>query len=182
VVAAAHVVVALQTLVSREVAPDRPAVVSIGLIRGGRAHNVVAEQVELMGTVRAPDQALRESLMRRVEELSRAVAGALRAELDFTLVAGCPPVVNDPESADAVRRAAIEAVGEGNVEFARPLTVGDDMACFLERVPGCYYLVGAGDPAGTQRPPHHHARFDIDERALPVGVSTSVRALLGWLR
>jgi amidohydrolase len=182
VVVAAHVVVALQTLVSREVAPDQPAVVSVGLIRGGRAHNVVADEVELLGTVRAPDQPLRESLMRRVEEVARGVAGALRAELDFTLVAGCPPVVNDPESAEVVRRAAVEAVGEANVEFARPLTVGDDMACFLERVPGCYYLVGAGDPARAARPPHHHAEFDIDERALPVGVSTSVRALLTWLR
>ncbi|MGO8685664.1 MAG: M20 metallopeptidase family protein [Candidatus Dormibacteria bacterium] len=182
VVAAAHVVVALQTLVAREVAPDRPAVVSVGMVHGGRAHNVIAEQVELHGTVRAPDQPLRESLMARVEEVARGVAGALRAPLDFELVAGCPPVVNDPESAEVVRRAAVEAVGEANVELARPVTVGDDMACFLERVPGCYYLVGAGDPAVPVRPPHHHARFDIDERALPVALSTSTRALLAWLR
>jgi amidohydrolase len=182
VVAAAHVVVALQTLVSREVAPDCPAVVTIGMIRGGRAHNVIAESVQLDGTVRAPDQDLRERLMRRVEEVSRAVAGGLRAQVDFAMVAGCPPVVNDPDSAETVRRAAVEAVGEANVEFARPLTVGDDMACFLERVPGCYFLVGAGDPARTARPPHHHAEFDIDERALPVGLSTATRALLAWLR
>jgi amidohydrolase len=182
VVAAAHVVVALQTLVSREVAPDRPAVVSVGMIRGGRAHNVIADEVQLDGTVRAPDQDLRESLMRRVEEVSRAVAGGLRAQVDFAMVAGCPPVVNDPDSAETVRRAAVEAVGEANVEFARPLTVGDDMACFLERVPGCYFLVGAGDPAIAVRPPHHHAEFDIDEGALPVGLSTATRALLAWLR
>jgi amidohydrolase len=182
VAAAAHVVVALQTLVSREVAPDCPAVVTIGMIRGGRAHNVIAESVQLDGTVRAPDQDLRERLMRRVEEVSRAVAGGLRAQVDFAMVAGCPPVVNDPDSAETVRRAAVEAVGEANVEFARPLTVGDDMACFLERVPGCYFLVGAGDPARTARPPHHHAEFDIDERALPVGLSTATRALLAWLR
>jgi len=56
------------------------------------------------------------------------------------------------------------------------------MAYFLERVSGCYYLIGAGDPAVAVRPPHHHADFDIDERALPVGVSTSTRALLAWLR
>jgi amidohydrolase len=182
VVAAAHVVVALQTLVSREVAPDRPAVVSVGMIRGGRAHNVIAEEVQLDGTVRAPDQALRESLMRRVEEVARAVAGGLRAQVDFEMVAGCPPVVNDPDSAETVRRAAVEAVGEANVEFARPLTVGDDMACFLERVPGCYFLVGAGDPAIAVRPPHHHSEFDIDEQALPIGLSTATRALLAWLR
>jgi amidohydrolase len=182
VVAAAHVVVALQTLVAREVAPDRSAVVSVGLIQGGQAHNVIAREVELRGTVRAPDQELRERLMRRVEEVARAVATGLRAEVEFEMVAGCPPVVNDPASAEVVRRAAVEAVGEANVEVARPITVGDDMACFLERVSGCYYLVGAGDPAKAVRPPHHHADFDIDERALPVGVSTSTRALLAWLR
>ena len=182
VVAAAHVVVALQTLVAREVAPDSSAVVSVGMIRGGRAHNVIAEAVQLDGTVRAPDQALRERLMRRVEEVARAVAGALRAEVDFEMVAGCPPVVNDPGSAETVRRAAVEAAGEDHVEVARPVTVGDDMACFLERVPGCYFLVGAGDPAQAVRPPHHHAEFDLDERALPVGVSTAVRVLLMWLR
>jgi amidohydrolase len=182
VVAAAHVVVALQTLVAREVAPDRPAVVSVGMVHGGRAHNVIAEEVELHGTVRAPDQPLREGLMRRVEEVARGVAGALRARTDFEVVAGCPPVVNDPDSAEAVRWAAVEAVGAANVEQARPITVGDDMACFLERVPGCYFLVGAGDPAVAVRPPHHHSHFDIDERALPVGVSTATRALLLWLR
>ncbi|MGD1053967.1 MAG: amidohydrolase, partial [Candidatus Dormibacteria bacterium] len=182
VVAAAHVVVALQTLVSREVAPDQPVVVTVGMIRGGRAHNVIAEAVQLDGTVRAPDEALRAGVMRRVEEVARAVAGGLRAEVDFEMVAGCPPVVNDPDSAETVRRAAVEAVGEGNVEFARPLTVGDDMACFLERVPGCYFLVGAGDPSIPVRPPHHHSEFDIDERALPVGLSTVTRALLTWLR
>jgi amidohydrolase len=182
VVAAAEVVVALQALVAREVAPDRPAVVSVGVIRGGRAHNVIAEEVELLGTVRAPDEELRASLLRRVEEVARAVAGALRARVDFTMVAGCPPVVNDPGTAEAVRRAAVEAVGADHVDFARPITVGDDMACFLERVPGCYFLVGAGDPAVAVRPPHHHADFDLDERALPVGVSTVTRALLSWLR
>ena len=182
VVAAAHVVVALQTLVSREVAPGHPAVVSIGQIIGGRAFNVIPEAVELRGTVRAPDQELRERLLLRVEEVSRAVAGGLRAQVEYEMVAGCPPVVNDPGMAETVRRAAVEAVGEGNVEVARPLTVGDDMACFLERVPGCYFLVGAGDPAVAVRPPHHHGEFDIDERALPVGVSTAARALLACLR
>jgi amidohydrolase len=68
------------------------------------------------------------------------------------------------------------------VETGRPITVGDDFAYFLERVPGCYFLVGAGDPAQAERPPHHHPAFDIDERALDVGLSTAVRALLASLR
>ena len=182
VLAAAEVVVALQTLVAREVAPGSTAVVTIGMIRGGQAFNVIAEEVELRGTVRAADEQLRRRLLRRVEEVAGGVASALRAEAAYQLVAGCPPVVSDPEVAEAVRRAATDAVGSDHVEVARPLTVGDDMAYFLEHVPGCYFLVGAGDPALTERPPHHHPGFDIDERALEVGLSTVTRALLASLR
>ncbi len=182
VVAAAHVVVALQTLVSREVAPDSTAVVTIGRIEGGQAFNVIAEEVRLRGTVRASEEGLRRRLLARVEEVSLAVASALRCELDYELLDGCPPVVNDAAVASLVRGAAVEAVGEAMVETGRPITVGDDFAYFLERVPGCYFLVGAGDPAQAERPPHHHPAFDIDERALDVGLSTAVRALLASLR
>lgn len=182
VVAASHVVIALQSLTSREVAPDVPAVVTVGLIRGGQAFNVIAEEVELRGTVRASDEALRRHLLGRVEAVAVAVAGALRAEASYALIAGCPPVVNDAEVAECVRRAASAVVGEEHVDVARPLTVGDDMAYFLERVPGCYFLVGAGEPGREERPPHHHPAFDIDERCLEVGVAVVSRALLDTLR
>ncbi len=182
VLAAAHVVVALQSLVSREVAPSMPAVVTVGQIRGGQAFNVIAEEVELRGTVRAPDEELRRRLLTRVEELARSVASGLRAEADFELLAGCPPVINDAVVADGVRLAAARAVGEENVQVAGMLTVGDDMAYFLERVPGCYFLVGAGDPAQNVRAPHHHPEFDIDERCLGVGVAAVSHALLASLQ
>jgi amidohydrolase len=182
VVAAAHIVVALQTLVSREVAPESTAVVTIGRIEGGQAFNVIAEEVHLRGTVRASEEGLRRRLLGRVEELSRAVGAALRCEVEYELLDGCPSVINDPAVADVVRRAAVESVGETSVEFGRPITVGDDFAYFLEKVPGCYFLVGAGDPAKAERTPHHHPAFDIDERALDVGVATASRALLASLR
>jgi amidohydrolase len=182
ILAASHIVVALQSLTSREVAPGTPAVVTVGLIRGGQAFNVIAEEVELRGTVRAADEALRQQLLRRVEEVASAVATALRAEAGYELIAGCPPVVNDAEVAESVRRAAAAAVGEERVDPAGTFTVGDDMAYFLEQVPGCYFLVGAGDPAKAERPPHHHPAFDIDERCLDVGVAAATHALLAVLR
>ncbi len=182
VLAASHVVVALQSLIAREVAPDAPGVVTIGLIRGGRAFNVIAEEVELRGTVRAPDEALRRHLLTRVEEVAVAVAGGLRAEASYDHIAGCPPVINDAGVAESVRQAAVAALGAERVEVAHPLSVGDDMAYFLERVPGCYFLVGAGDPAHEERPPHHHPAFDIDERCLDVGVAVVTQALLAALQ
>jgi amidohydrolase len=182
VLAASHVVVALQSLTAREVAPDAPAVVTVGLIRGGQAFNVIAEEVELRGTVRAPDEAVRRHLLSRVEEVAAAVAGGLRAEATYELIAGCPPVINAAEIAESVRRAAVTVVGEERVDLAHPLTIGDDMAYFLERVPGCYFLVGAGDPASAERPPHHHPAFDIDEGCLDVGVAVVSRVLLAALQ
>jgi amidohydrolase len=182
VLAAAHVVVALQSLVAREVAPDASAVVTVGMIRGGQAFNVIAEEVELRGTVRASDEALRSQLLGRVEQLAGAVASGLRAEAAFEVLAGCPPVVNDPAVAAEVRAALARALGDASVQVARPLTVGDDVAYFLQRVPGCYLLVGAGNPASSERPPHHHPAFDIDEGCLDVGVAAATHALLALLR
>jgi len=176
-VASAQVIMALQTIVSRETSPFAPAVVTIGRISGGTAMNVIADSVELLGTVRALVQPERERLLRRVAEVAAAVASASRAEATFEHTAGCPPVVNNPRMADVVRRAAAATVGEDHVDAAHPVTVGDDVACFLERSPGCYFLVGAGVP-GKVAAPHHSADFDIDERCLPVGVETLVRAVL----
>ena len=181
IAAAAQVVTALQTIVSRETSPFAPAVVTIGRIAGGTTFNIIADTVEIEGTVRALEQEERERLLRRIDELARGVAAGMRAEAVFVRGSGCPPVVSDPEVAGLVRRAATATVGEENVEVAHPITVGDDIACFLERAPGCYFLVGAGHPERGEVAPHHSAGFDIDEAALPVGVGTLVRASLELL-
>jgi len=177
--AAAAVITALQTIVSRETSPFAPAVVTVGRIEGGMAFNVIAEEVRLRGTVRALDHGDRERIILRIAEMAVAVAAGFRCEAVFERKAGCPPVISDPGMAEVVRRAAVAAVGEDMVEVARPVTVGDDVSCFLERAPGCYFLVGAGDHSrGRAVAPHHHPEFDIDERCLPVGVETLARATL----
>jgi len=172
-------VMALQTIVSRETSPFNPAVVTIGKMTGGSAMNVIADSVEMQGTVRAVEQSERERMLRRVAEIAEHTARAHRCEASFEHTAGCPPVVNNHDVADIVRAAARETVGDEKTVQAHPITVGDDVACFLERAPGCYFLVGAGRP---DAPPHHSAGFDIDERCLPVGVETLVRASLAMLR
>ena len=178
VVAAAHVVVALQSLVSRETSPFAPAVVTVGRIEGGSAFNVIADAVMLHGTVRALDSDDRERLLARVAEVAALTARAHRCEAVTERRAGCPPVISDAGMADLVRQAAILTEGEEMVDVARPVTVGDDVALFLQRAPGCYYLVGAGPADGGTSAPHHSADFDIDERCLAVGVRTLARAAL----
>lgn len=182
ILASAQTISALQTIVSRETSPFAPAVVTIGKISGGTAFNVIADSVEIEGTVRALEQSERERLLSRIAEVASGVAGGLRAEAVFTRGSGCPPVVSDPDVAQLVRRAAVATVGEDFVDTAHPITVGDDVAYFLDRAPGCYYLVGAGHPERGPVAPHHSASFDIDEACLPVGVETMTRAALEILR
>ncbi|MFN2568942.1 MAG: M20 family metallopeptidase [Candidatus Dormibacteria bacterium] len=181
-IVAAQVMLALQTVISRETSPFAPAVITIGRIEGGTAFNVIAEEVRLRGTVRALEASERDRLLRRVEEVARGVAEAARARVGFERGHGAPPVVSDPDVAELVRQAAVATVGEDMVDVAETLTVGDDMSCFLDRVPGCYFLVGAGDVAAHEVAPHHHPEFDIDERCLPVGVEALSRAALEVLR
>jgi amidohydrolase len=181
IVVTAQVILAIQTIISRETSPFSPAVITIGRVTAGTAFNVIADSAELLGTTRAIDADERDRLLRRVAEIATAVASGYGAEAQFTRGSGCPPVVSDSAMADLVHSAAAATVGEDHVDIAVPITVGDDVACFLQRAPGCYFLVGAGHPELGPVPPHHSADFDIDEAALPVGVETLVRASLDVL-
>jgi amidohydrolase len=181
VVITAQVILALQSIISRETSPFSPAVITIGRVTAGTAFNVIADSAELLGTTRAIDGDERERLLKRIAEVATAVASGYGAEARFQHIAGCPPVVSDAATADLVQRAAAATVGEDHVDIAVPITVGDDVACFLQRAPGCYFLVGAGHPERGPVAPHHSAFFDIDEAALPVGVETLVRASLDVL-
>lgn len=182
IIAAAQIISGLQTVVSRETSPFAPGVVTIGKIAGGSAFNVIADTVQIEGTVRALEQGERQRLLRRIAELAEGMAAAMRAKAAFVRDSGCPPVVSDPVVAEVVRRAAVASVGEDHVDTAQPITVGDDVAYFLDRAPGCYFLVGAGHPERGPVAPHHSAAFDIDEGCLPVAVETLTRAALDLLR
>jgi amidohydrolase len=183
VVVAAQIITALQTLVAREVSPFHPAVITFGSIHGGDAFNVIADSVEMRGTLRVYDPDDREALRARIGEVARDVAHGMRAEVDYEVRGGCPACVNDPAMAELVRRAAIGAVGEENVPGGdQRQAASDDMAYFLEAAPGCYFFVGAGDPERGIDAPHHSARFDIAEEALLIGLETLARATLEYLK
>ena len=182
IVVAAQIVVALQTLVSREMSPFHPAVLTFGSIHGGGAFNVIADTVELHGTLRAYEAADRELLRRRIGELAQGVAVGLRAEVEYEIRGGCGACVNDAAMAALVRRAAEATVGADHVPGGdQRQAASDDMSYFLEAAPGCYFFVGASNPARGIDAPHHSARFDLDEDALPIGLETLARATLEYL-
>jgi amidohydrolase len=181
VVVAAQLITALQTLVSRETPPLEPAVLTIGMIHGGTAFNIIPERVDLRGTLRAFDPALRERLLARLAALARELAAAFRAEAEVSTRLGCAAVVNDPRVTELVRRAAARELGPEAVVEVPGTTGGDDMADFLARRPGCYFLVGSGNPARGLDRPHHSPAFDFDETALGIAARVLARATLDAL-
>lgn len=178
---AANVLVALQSIVSREVDAAQRVVLSFGKIAGGTQFNIIPDEVELGGTLRTLDEGVRQFVLRRVEEVSGAIATGMRGHALFQHVNGTPAVVNDPEVAAVVAAAAEKVVGKENVLPVEPVSVGDDAALFQQRAPGCYFLVGAGNEAKGITAPHHNPAFDMDEDALPIAVRVMVEAALHYL-
>ncbi|MFP6679171.1 MAG: M20 family metallopeptidase [Dehalococcoidia bacterium] len=174
----AQVISALQTVVSREIAPNAMGVVTVGQLTGGTAPNVIADFVTIKGTIRAFTSDIREQIISAVERTAKGIAETMRGGAEFKLLNGAPPVVNDPEVASWVAGIADQVPGVDQVGPHEEVPVGDDMAEFINRAPGTYFLLGAGDPA---RPPHHNARFIFDEECLPLGTEIFARAALDYL-
>jgi amidohydrolase len=177
----AQIVVALQTIVSREVDPTEPAVVTVGAFRSGHAANVIPDTAELRGTVRSFNPAVREQLATRIQELVRGIAAAMRAEVEIKYHFGYPPTVNHPEMTEFAQGVLAEVVGADNV-LPAPLHMGaEDFSYFLERVPGCFWFVGSRNPEKGFIWGHHHPKFDIDEDAMAIGMETVTRVVLRYL-
>jgi amidohydrolase len=170
VVVAAHVTLALQTIVSRRTHPLKSAVVTVGQIHGGVRHNIISDNATLNGTCRALEKPVRAMIQKEIRAIAKGVTAALGATAEVEWRDGYPPTVNDPGMTDLVRAAAAEVVGESNV-VAQEITMGaEDMSYVLERVPGCYWLLGSANAKKGLDYPHHSARFDFDEESLPIGV------------
>jgi amidohydrolase len=178
VVVAAHAVVALQTVVSRAVAPTDPAVLTVGKVTAGFRGNVIADSATMTGTLRSYDDRVRELMIARVEEVLTGVCAAFGAEFAFRHSTNCPPLVNDPAVAAFVAREGERYFGAENIH-ATPSMGADDMAEFLRERPGCYFWLGARNEAKGIAGRHHDPGFVIDEDALPLGVEFGLRLLEG---
>jgi amidohydrolase len=175
IVVAAHAIVALQTVVSRAVAPHDEAVLTIGRIEGGNRGNIIPDQVMMSGSIRTFDPQVLDRVLRSADEILRGVTSAWRAEVQFDH-STLPAVVNDTHCAETVRRAATALLGEARVAPARE-TGSDDMAYFLEARPGAYFFLGGGNREKGIVHPHHTPRFDFDEECLGLGVELALRVI-----
>ena len=178
VVVGAQVVTALQSIVARNVNPLEAAVVTVGKFQSGTAHNVIADTADLSGTVRYFNPALGDLLPKRIEAIIAGICQSYGATYQLNYYKLYPPVINDDAIANLIR-----SVAESVVETPAGVTPecqtmgGEDMSYFLQAVPGCYFFLGSANPERDLAYPHHHPRFDFDERALSMGVELFIRCV-----
>lgn len=177
IVAAAHVVTALQSIVSRDVSPLDTAVVTVGSFRSGDAFNVIPDHAELRGTIRTYDSDVRKKVLRRVREVVENVATGCGGSSDLEITHLTPAVVNDPEVVEKVREAAQAILGSANVTAGERTMGSEDAAYFTERVPGCFFFIGSANSERGLDAAHHNPHFDFDEDALPIGVAVMAEAI-----
>lgn len=175
IVAASHVIVALQTIVSREVSPASSAVVTVGAVHGGEAFNVIPEEVVLSGTVRSFEPALRTRIREAIHRVAANVAAALGCHADVRVESGSDAVINDERMAGIVREVAATVVGESRVVVPEATMGGEDVSEYFRHAPGCFVFIGSANRERGLHEPHHSPRFDFDEAALSIGCELLVR-------
>jgi amidohydrolase len=163
---AAQIVTALQTVVSREVDPVEPAVLTVGEIEAGTAYNIIPETARLGGTVRTLNEDLRRRMPERIEHLARGIAQGMRGDVQFDYEFSYPVTVNDEYAAWRALGVAGDLLGEENaIELTNPSMGAEDFAYFLEKIPGAFIWLGVGeDVSGLHTP-----TFAFDEEILPLG-------------
>lgn len=180
ILAAAQIVTALQSIVSRNVNPQDSVVVSIGQFSAGTTFNVIPDRAMLKGTVRSYNNDLHRMIYRRILEMAHNMAIAFSCEATMETIAIVAAVDNNPIPTAVVREAAIKVMGAENLVEHRTMA-SEDMGYILEEIPGCYFFIGARNEEKGYTFPHHHPRFNFDERAMIDGVAVMGQAIADYV-
>ena len=183
IVVASQVVTALQTIVARNVDPTESAVVTVGKLNAGTAHNVIAATAQMSGTVRYFNPQFDGFFKQRIEQVVSGICQSHGASYELEYYSLYPPVINDERIASLVRSIA-ETVIESPLGIVPECQTmgGEDMSFFLQEVPGCYFFLGSANADRDLAYPHHHPRFNFDETALGIGVEIFVRCVEQYCR
>ncbi|MBT6176075.1 MAG: amidohydrolase [Deltaproteobacteria bacterium] len=178
IVVAAHLITALQTIVSRNTNPLESTVVTVGMMEGGTNFNIIPHHATLKGTARAYTEDNRNLIKKRMAEITAGVGATYGAKITLDYQDGYPPTINADEQAQVLLEAAQKIVGDTEAGYPYLSMGGEDFSYFAQEVPACYFLVGSApldrEPMSV---PHHCSHFDIDERALLVGASVFVQVI-----
>jgi amidohydrolase len=178
ILVASQTVLNVQSIVSRNIDPLKPAVVSFGTIEGGTIYNIIPGEVKLTGTVRSFEPEIKDIAKKRLEEVAEGTAAAMGASVEFIYEEGYPPVVNDEAMVNFVMDITRKTLGEDRIAEIDPVMGGEDFAYYLQKVPGAFLFLGAGDGFDL---PHHHPAFDIDEKSLSQGTLLMTSLALEYL-
>lgn len=167
VLAAAQIVNSLQSIVARNISPLQTAVISITTIHGGEAFNVIPPMVEMKGTIRTFEPAVRQKVLERFRQMVDSVAGAFECRSEVELIPLTPAVINDPQLAERVREVAEVVLPECPIDTRFSTMGSEDFAFMMQDIPGCFFFVGSANREKGLDAAHHHPRFDFDEDSLP---------------
>jgi amidohydrolase len=181
IVVTAQIITALQTIVARNIDPIDSAVVTVGKLNAGTAVNIIADSAQFSGTVRYFNPQYAGYFHQRIEQVIAGLCQSHGATYTFAYETYYPPLINNDKMANFVRHIA-EAVVESplGVTASCQTMGGEDMAFFLQEIPGCYFFLGSANAEADLAYPHHHPRFDFDETALAMGVELFVRCVEGF--
>lgn len=183
VVCAAQIITASQTIVSRNVAPLETAVVSFTIVNGGTAFNVIPQEVMLEGTIRTFDPRVRQTVLRRFEEIIEGVASAMGCQVEMNVKQLTPALINAEQVTSKVQETARRVLPHADHDASPYLTMGaEDMAFMQEKVAGCYFFIGSANRERHLDYGHHHPKFDFDEEALVNGAALMAAAAADILR
>jgi amidohydrolase len=176
VTAAAHILIGMQNLVTKETAAQETVVLSVGQLVAGTKNNIIPDKATMQGTLRTFDLDVREYLLGRMQSYVADMARAYRAEARMDLTMGCPPVINPERETGYVHQCAVDELGASAVGVGKPVMASDDMSLFLRERPGCYFRVGIA-PTHGKPAPHHAPEFEMNEAGMPVGLRLALAVM-----
>jgi amidohydrolase len=183
IAAAAQIITALQTIVSRNVAPLQAAVVSVTQVHSGTAFNVIPQEAELTGTIRSFDLSIRKSVLERFEQIIRGIAESMQCKAEIETVRVTPALINNDALSKSVQETARRVLPDSELNTSPYLTMGaEDMAFMQEKVDGCYFFIGSNNKERHLDYGHHHPKFDFDEEALTYGAALMAAAAADILK
>ena len=173
---ASHIVINLQEIIAREIPAVKPSVLTIGHMEMGNAYNAIPSEAIIEGTIRALEEDVRQYLAKRIGEIAKNTANTFRGDVEYEMVWGAPPVVNNDEMAKLAYDCAAEVVGKDMVmgSLPSPNMGGEDFAYFLNESPGAFMFLSSSNPAKKTDMPHHNPLFNVDEDVLWIGSAVFV--------
>ena len=181
---AAHLIVALQTIQTREISGTESSVITIGKVEGGTQYNVIPDQVILEGSIRALDESVRQYIARRIRGMSTTIAATFGGSCECEIIWGAPPVVNDETMAELAAASVSDLFEPKDIinNFPIPNLGGEDFAHYLQKIPGAFFFLSSSNPKKGTDIPHHNPRFNIDEDVMWKGSVAFVKIANRFLK